>query len=108
MCSLSAEAAPSRSASDGPDCRAFEARCAPTPADVQALNEGFSPSPAEVEQAHRAKEAVKATVQGGQGAVALADGTVADLATFRHSQSVLEFAAAIRAREARKALPSPA
>ena len=31
VCSLSAEAAPSRSASDGPDCRAFEARCAPTP-----------------------------------------------------------------------------
>ena len=78
------------------------------PADVQTLNEGFSPSPAEVEQAHRAKEAVEAAVQGGQGAVALADGTVADLATFRHSQSVLEWAAAIRAREARKALPSPA
>ena len=78
------------------------------PADVQALNEGCSPSPAEVEQAHRAKEAVEAAAQGGQGAVALPDGTVADLATFRHSQSVLEFAAAIRAREARKALPSPA
>ncbi len=77
-------------------------------ADVPTLNEGFSPSPAEVEQAHRVKEAVEAAVQGGQGAVALADGTVADLATFRHSQSVLEFAAAIRAREARKALPSPA
>ena len=78
------------------------------PADVQTLNEGFSPSPAEVEQAHRAKEAVEAAVQGGQGAVALPDGTVADLATFRHSQSVLDWAAAIRAREARKALPSPA
>ena len=78
------------------------------PADVQTLNEGFSPSPAEVEQAHRAKEAVEAAAQGGQGAVALPDGTVADLATFRHSQSVLEWAAAIRAREARKALPSPA
>ena len=76
-------------------------------ADVPALNEGFSPSPAEVEQTHRMKEAVEAAVQGGQGAVALADGTVADLATFRHGQAVLEWAAAIRAREARKALPSP-
>ena len=74
---------------------------------MPTLNEGFSPSPAEVEQTHRMKEAVEAAVQGGQGAVALADGTVADLATFRHGQAVLEWAAAIRAREARKALPSP-
>ena len=44
------------------------------PADVPTLNEGFAPSPAEVEQAHRVKEAVEAAVQGGQGAVALADG----------------------------------
>ena len=78
------------------------------PAAVPALNEGFAPSPAEVEQAHRVKEAVEAAVQGGHGAVALADGTVADMATFRHSQAVLEWAAAVRAREAAKGLPSPA
>ena len=75
---------------------------------MPALNEGFSPSSAEVEQAHRVKDAVEAAVQGGQGAVALADGSVADLATFRHSQAVLEWDAAVRAREARVALPSPA
>ena len=77
-------------------------------ADASMLNEGFSPTPTEVEQAHSVKEAVEAAVQGGQGAVALADGTVADLATFRHSQAVLEWAAAVQAREAFKALPSPA
>ncbi len=78
------------------------------PADVPALNEGFAPSPAEVEQAHRVKEAVEAAAQGGRGAVALADGTVADMATFRHSHAVLEWAAAVRAREARKPLPASA
>ena len=61
-----------------------------------------------VEQAHRVKDAVEAAVQGGQGAVALPDGTVADMATFRHSQAVLEWAAAVRAREAGKGLPAPA
>ena len=78
------------------------------PADVPALNDGFAPSPAEVEQAQRVKEAVEAAVQGGRGAVALPDGTVADMATFRHSQAVLEWAAAVRAREAGKGLPAPA
>ena len=61
-----------------------------------------------MEQAHRVKEAVEAAVQGGQGAEALADGTVADMATFRHSHAVLQWAAAVRAREAGKGLPSPA
>ena len=81
------------------------------PADVSTLNEGFAPTPSEVEQAHRVREAVEAAVQGGQGgqgAVALADGTIADLATFRHSQVVLEWDAAVRAREARVTLPSAA
>ena len=77
-------------------------------ADVPALNDGFAPSTAEVERAHRVKEAVEAAVQGGQGAVALPDGTVADLATYRHSQAVLAWAAAVRTREAGKGLPSPA
>ena len=54
------------------------------------------------------KEAVEAAVQGGRGAVALADGTVADMATFRHSHAVLEWAAAVRARDARKPLPASA
>lgn len=77
-------------------------------ADAPALNDGFAPSPAEVEQAHRVKEAVEAAVQGGRGAVALADGTVADMAAFRHSHAVLEWAAAVRAREASKGLPATA
>ena len=77
-------------------------------ADVSALNDGFAPSPAEVEQATSVKEAVEAAVQGGRGAVALADGSVADMATFRHSQAVLEWAAAVRAREARATLPATA
>ena len=91
-----------------PGCRGLRGALCTDPADVPTLNEGFSPSPAEIEQAHRGKEAVEAAVQGGQGVVALADGTVADMATLRHSQAVLEWAAAIRAREARVALPSPA
>ena len=77
-------------------------------ADAPALNEGFAPSEAEVEQAHRVREAVESAVQAGRGAVVMADGTVADLAAYRHSQAVLEWAAAVRAREARATLPSPA
>ena len=78
------------------------------PADAATLNEGFAPSSAEVERARTVRDAVEAAVQAGHGAAALDDGTIADLATLRHSQAVLEWAAAVRAREARVTLPMAA
>ena len=73
------------------------------PGDVSALNRGFRPAESETEHAHKVIEVMDEAVKNGLGSAKLPGGAMVDMAMFKHSQSLLNWDAAIREKESTKA-----
>ena len=70
---------------------------------VSSINDGFSLPYQELEAARQVLEAMQVAVDSGRGAVAVADGQMADLANVRQAQAVIAWGEAVRERALRQA-----